>query len=140
MIKSLSSIDVYNVINWLTNITSLATVFNQLPLDDYEPSTAYIVIQKVTDNLINNSFKWTLTKTARISFTIVAPTLDSQDSIENIKNVIVNEIWDVCDKIPDRNWITVYDIIEDVESPILHDWKQRQYLTKDFLFNYNSDG
>lgn len=137
-ITTLSTIDVYNVLSGITNITDICTVFNQPP--SQEPNTPYIVLSKPTDNPESLSYKGALQKRARIWITVVWNTgWDDQETIESIINVITNEIVNQgCLPIRDWNGVKVSDITEEPSNPLLYDDKRRQYQVQDYIFIYNA--
>lgn len=140
MIIAISTIDIWNTIKDIANISNVCTIFNWMPIDWEEPKTPYIFISKVSDTTQTQSNQWYLEKLARISFTIVWNSDDyDQSTIETIKNTITNElVAEACPKITGFNWVTVSDITEDTESPLLYNNKERQYLVKDYLFTYDA--
>jgi len=111
-----------------------------MPVDGSEPRTPYIFFSKVSDNPSVSSNAWYLDKIARISFTIVGNnTDDDQLVIETIRDTITNEIVrESCVKIEDFNGVLVSDITEDTESPLFYNDKDRQFVTKDYLFTYSA--
>jgi len=144
MIYTLRGKNVFSVVNTLTNITSLAEVFNRKPDKLSIPEWSYLYINIVSDNPRVYSNKWNLMKTARISFTIVCKkTLWSweneesvlYDIIDKTTNSICNE-W--CSKISQRDWFIVNSISENSISPIFTNEMNRAYIVKDYLFNYLS--
>lgn len=145
MIKTIRTKDVYDVIKTITSITSLVTVFNQKPSEEYInkniPNWSYIYFSKITDTPTTASFSWYMQKIARLQFNIVSKTnfwaWESAESIlmdiiDAINNAIANES---CLKITTR-WVQVSSVLEDVQSPIFYWTKDRPYIAKDYLFIY----
>lgn len=146
MIKTIRTKNIYGVISWLTDITDLVNVFNQKPDEKYIdanlPNDSYLYISKVTDNPWDASIWGFLGKVARFQVTIVSKSSfwaweDAEavlmDIVDSINNSICNE---ECQKIEDRGDVSVFSVIEDVQSPIFYTVKNRPYIVKDYLFYY----
>ena len=141
MIISISTIDLYTVLNWLSDITDLTKIYNWIPIDWEEVKTPYIFLSKVSDVAQVTSNEWYVEKVARISVTIVWSTWwDDQENIENIRDTITDEIVnESCVKIAEVWSAIINDIQEMSDSPLFYNEKKRQYMVKDYLFTYRSN-
>lgn len=139
-IKILSTLNIYDVLSGITNITDLCTVFNQLPPEKAEPQTPYIFLSKVTDNNSVTTNKGTVERVARVSITVVGNIWgDDQETIEEIRNTITNEVvYQWCSKITQLWGLHVNTVTLDTVSPMLYDDKRRQYIVQDYLFKYST--
>jgi len=143
MIKSISTRNIYNVINNLDLCDGL-TVYNQKPIERLTTNDIYLFMSKVSDLPAYNSNKWVIQKVARISFTIFSKASlfgdeDHQELLEGIVSDITNSITKQdCLPINDWDWVNVCDIQEDTISPIIYTGKWRPYVVKDYLFTYTS--
>jgi len=143
MIKAIRAENIYNFIQTIPTITTLATFFSMKPDLKATPSWSYVYLGIVSDTQRGRTQDWYIMKTARVSFTVVSKDkLDVLDTPERVLKDIVdwitNEIvrqWCSSRRIVD--WLVCMTILEDTISPIFSD-ENRHYITKDYLFNYIS--
>lgn len=141
MIKTIWSADIYNVLNWISAITTLIDLYSSEPTP--KPG-CYGFISIITQDIRLPSNKWNQVKQSRVSITIVCPHQDEiatneENYIDNIINTIVWQIADEwCSKI--KQWWTIIPLycIEDTITPMMYTVWNRAYKVKDFLIWYES--
>lgn len=144
MIKTLRAENVFNLLNWISAISTLVSFYSVKPDDNWTPDTNYGYISMVSSTPKSKTQFWNIMKTARVSLHIVCKkTLSAWQSHESVLSDIIdtvtNEIvFQWCNwKINHIDWFSIQTILEDTVSPIFFsDW--RYYVVKDYLFNYIS--
>jgi len=143
MIKTLRAENIFNVIDTLAPITTLAEIYSRKPSEKDTPVWSYVYMSIVSDTPKTNSNIGYLWNTALVSFTIVckkvlwaAETEERvlYDIVDAINNAIVNE-WSSKISTRDTEFL-MNSITEHTISPIFTDVKNRAYLVKTYKFNY----
>ena len=144
MIKAIRAENIYNLVNWFSSVNSICTLFSQKPDDNATPAWSYAFIQTVSDNTRTKTQQWYITKTARVSFTIVCKKVlwatDTPERVlRDISDAITNAIvYQWCDnKIDNVDGFITQSILEDTVSPIFFA-DNRHFIVKDYIFNYIS--
>jgi hypothetical protein len=72
MIKTIRAENIYNYVNAITGMSALATVFSMKPEENSTPTGSYVYMTVVSQIPRTKTQKGYITKTARISFHIIA--------------------------------------------------------------------
>ena len=139
--KNLKSFDVYTVLNWITWLSSLITLYSSEPT---EKDGNYWFVSIVSTNTATNSNKWFRSKEARVSVVIISDTQEQlstneEDNIDVIVDLIIENIVDEwCSKIRLRNDKTALYCLESDCTPLLYNEHNRAYKIKDFIIWYEN--
>lgn len=144
MIRAIRAENIYNLVNGFSSVNSICTLFSQKPDDNATPIGSYGYISIVSDTTRTKTQNWYITKTARVSFTIVTKrslwaTETPERVLRDITDAITNAIvYQWCDnKIDDVDGFVTQSILEDSISPIFFA-DNRHFIVKDYIFNYIS--
>lgn len=85
MIKTIRAENIYNYVNAISGMTALATVFSMKPEENSTPTGSYIYTTIVSQIPRLKTQKGYITKTARVSFHIIAKkSLSGTDTPERV--------------------------------------------------------
>ena len=136
--------NVYTFLSVQAPLTSICTVYNLIPHEIVEiPTENHLFIEKVSDNRETDSMNGVVTRTARMSITIVCKELlwigeDVEKILADIVDVLDWLLLWGCNIVDETDGIFIESIIDDWYSPILFNEKGRAYLARDYLFTYKA--
>lgn len=142
MIKSIRTSDVYSFISLLPALTGICDVFSQKPVEEQTPTSSYLYLSIVSDNVDVSTLQGIGTKLARVQFNIFSkvtytPLEDEESVLMDIIQVLDDSIAkEMCNKLHVAWNVTLQEVLSDSRSPIFYNEKNRPYIVKDYLFRY----